>query len=612
MGKLWIRQVKATRDDGTASIIDLAPGLNCVVGPSNTGKTRIAKTIAFACGGKDRPFTDKTGYTTAAVTFVTGRGEVTLSRSTKRGSSIEVASTDPNVESGTYSLNNKSKQPVNNLLIGLLGINPGRQVITNEAFNKVRFTWHAIEHILLVPESEIGRPDPSILLPRSSSAQSLTQNLSALLVLAQDENFDEATSRESASDRRARRRAVERYIYQQLDIIQARKIELERAEQQAAAEGATIEAYLAGLRAQLEDLQNQREHILAQDGELIATISHQTQELEGLEVAVEQRGTLITQYDADLARLDLQVQGMRHDRTHPHPDTCQFCHSRIETPPPTDEDIAAFEVEIARIQRLKQEATDDLDPLRQIAAELAADLRRNKQAHDQLLNQLTGSLDPATRAIQTQIDQLAAAQRIKAEYEQLAELERRFQKTLDGDDETSDPDAEKFKPREYFDGDFYYSMTRSVQDILEQAHFPGAQSASFDRQVFDIKIAGYAKAEEQGKGYCAFFNTVVVLAFHAFMNRRSPHAPGFVLIDTPLHGFDEGKNTPNTSMRAGLFEYFAEQAKDQQIIILENTDRTEGLKFTDQTCVIEFSKSKTQGRYGYLNDVYDVAEEEQA
>lgn len=611
MGKLWIRQVKATRDDGTASIIDLTPGLNFIVGPSNTGKTRIATTIAFACGGKDRPFTDKTGYTTAAVTFVTADGEVTLSRSTKRGSSIEVASTDPNVESGTYSLNNKSKQPVNNLLIGLLGINPGRQVITNEVFNKVRFTWRAIEHILLVPESEIGRPAPSILLPKSSSAQSLTQNLSALLVLAQDENFDETTSRESDSDRRARRRAVERYIYQQLDIIQARKVELERTEQRAAAEGATIEAYLAGLRAQLEDLQNQRGHILAQDSEFIATISHQNQELEGLEVAVEQRSTLITQYAADVARLDLQLQGMRHDRIHPHPDTCQFCHSRIETSPPTDEDIAAFEVEIARIQRLKQEATDDLDALRQIAAELAADLDRKKQAHDQLLTQLTGSLDPATRAIQTQIDQIAAAQRIKAEQEQLAEIERRFQKTLDGDDEATDPDAEKFKPREYFDGDFYYSMTKSMQDILEQAHFPGAQSAAFNRQVFDIEIAGYAKADEQGKGYCAFFNTIVVLAFHAFMNRRSPHAPGFILIDTPLHGFDEGKNTPNTSMRAGLFEYFAEQAKNQQIIILENTDRTEGLKYADQTQVIEFSKSKTQGRYGYLNDVYDVAEEEQ-
>ena len=117
-----------------------------------------------------------------------------------------------------------------------------------------------------------------------------------------------------------------------------------------------------GAKAQLEDLQNQREHILTQDGELITTISHQTQELEGLEVAVEQRGTLITQYDADIARLDLQLQGMRHDQTHPHPDTCQFCHSTIATPSPTDEDIAAFETEIARIQRLKEEATDDLDP----------------------------------------------------------------------------------------------------------------------------------------------------------------------------------------------------------------------------------------------------------
>lgn len=131
-----------------------------------------------------------------------------------------------------------------------------------------------------------------------------------------------------------------------------------------------------------------------------------------------------------------------------------------------------------------------------------------------------------------------------------------------------------------------------MQDILARAHFPGAQRTAFGRQVFDIEIAGYAKAEEQGKCYCALFNTVVVLAFHAFMNHRSPHAPSFILIDTPLHGFDEGKDSPNASMRAGLFECFAEQAKDQQVIILENTDRTEGLDYSNQTRVIEFSKTR--------------------
>lgn len=160
------------------------------------------------------------------------------------------------------------------------------------------------------------------------------------------------------------------------------------------------------------------------------------------------------------------------------------------------------------------------------------------------------------------------------------------------------------------DGDFYYSMTRSTQHILAEANFPGAPAA-VGRHVFDVEIEGYAKADEQGKGYCAFFNTVVALAFHAFMNRRSPHAPGFLLIDTPLHGFDEGTHSPDASMRAGLFDYFAQQAKDQQIIILENTDRTVGLEYSPDTTLIEFSKSKTQGRYGYLLDVYDVAEEEQ-
>lgn len=611
MGKLWIRQVKATRDDGTTSTIDLAPGLNCIVGPSNTGKSRIVKTIAYACGGDELPFTAKTGYTTAFVTFATPHGEVTLSRSTKPGSSVIVESTDPAIDSGTYTLSNTGKKPLNDLLIGLLGIGPGRKVIANEAFRKVRFTWKAIQHILLVPESEIGRPKPSILLPHSSKSQSQTQDLSALLVLAQGESFDDATSRESDSEKRARRKAVERYIYQQLDIIHTRLAELEQAEAQAAAEGTTIEAYLKNLQTQLEQLQQQRQEILAKDTTLIAAISDQTKSLEILQVASEQRRTLITQYDADLARLDLQLQGMLHDQAHPHPDTCQFCHSSIDAAPPTDGEIAAFENEITRIRHLRHDASNDLDQLGKRITTLTEEQLHNKSAHNQLMAQLKRDLNPATRSIKEQIKRLAAAQNIKAEQEQLTKLVRRFEHTLDGGDETDTTGLEKFKPREHFDGDFYYSMTRSIQRILAEANFPGAHAAAFDRQVFDVEIAGYAKADEQGKGYCAFFNTIVALAFHAFMNRRSPHAPGFLLIDTPLHGFDEGTHSPDASMRAGLFDYFAQQAKDQQIIILENTDRTVGLEYSPDTTLIEFSKSKTQGRYGYLLDVYDVAEEEQ-
>ena len=70
MRSTWIRQISAIRKDGVESAINLTCGLNCVIGASNTGKTRIAKTVEFVCGGKETPFTDKTAYEVAQVTFI--------------------------------------------------------------------------------------------------------------------------------------------------------------------------------------------------------------------------------------------------------------------------------------------------------------------------------------------------------------------------------------------------------------------------------------------------------------------------------------------------------------------------------------------------------------
>ena len=77
------------------SAINLTCGLNCVIGASNTGKTRIAKTVEFVCGGKETPFTDKTAYEVAQVTFITNDGEVSLSRSTRTQNTIHVESSNP-------------------------------------------------------------------------------------------------------------------------------------------------------------------------------------------------------------------------------------------------------------------------------------------------------------------------------------------------------------------------------------------------------------------------------------------------------------------------------------------------------------------------------------
>lgn len=188
-------------------------------------------------------------------------------------------------------------------------------------------------------------------------------------------------------------------------------------------------------------------------------------------------------------------------------------------------------------------------------------------------------------------------------------MHARFNKALDNADQATS-NNEKYKPRECFQGDFWYSMNNTIRNILLQCHFPGADIADFSKTSFDVEIAGYSKADEQGKGYCAFLNSVVMLAFHDYLNKQSKHAPGWLLIDTPLHGFDEGtRSTEDSSMKAGLFSYLAKQAVSQQIIIIENTNHMAGIPLDENVNIVEFSKDKHNGRYGYLDGVYDVSDE---
>ena len=83
---------------------------------------------------------------------------------------------------------------------------------------------------------------------------------------------------------------------------------------------------------------------------------------------------------------------------------------------------------------------------------------------------------------------------------------------------------DKVRPMDLFEPDLFYSMRRNMQEILGEANFPGSQTVDFDSQSLDIKVAGYSKAEEQGKGYSAYLNTVLMLAFHEYLNKRSLHS----------------------------------------------------------------------------------------
>lgn len=136
-------------------------------------------------------------------------------------------------------------------------------------------------------------------------------------------------------------------------------------------------------------------------------------------------------------------------------------------------------------------------------------------------------------------------------------------------------------------------MTRHIQTILKEVQFEDADRASFSESHFDVTIGNRPK-KGHGKGYRAFFNTVVNLAVRAYVATNTDlHAP-VVVIDTPTLGLEYGKsgnslitkrdksNRPVHGLLRNLFDYMADSANLGQIIILNNTDVTPVVHYNDE------------------------------
>lgn len=74
------------------------------------------------------------------------------------------------------------------------------------------------------------------------------------------------------------------------------------------------------------------------------------------------------------------------------------------------------------------------------------------------------------------------------------------------------------------------------------------------------------------------------------------------MVDSPLLGLDQGvDDLAPESMRTALFKYFMDNQSEGQVIVVENKNTMPKLDYKSSgTNVIEFTKGKCDGRYGFL------------
>ena len=598
---MYFERVIAKGEGKTDSIIELKPGVNIIQGRSNTGKTAIIRCIDYVLGASKLPIDESFGYNIIEVVIDTPKGKITISRVFGRNQ-VTVSTTIPDADNGIYDLkrNKNNKHPIlSDLLLSSMGIDVPCEIIQNKDFKKQLLTIRTFLRMLMFIHTDIGR-ETSVIEPIEKTAK--TPFLSALLLLLNDENLSEAKTQTKLEIRVARKKAIEEYINKRISTTAKRRNELE--DQMKLFESVNVEATMQQALSDVQNIEAQIQELMEERRCLVERLQELQDKESESEMLLSRYHELRTQYAADIKRLNFIVDGEMVTKAIPPSATCPFCESKI-APRKKESYIGSARAELSRIIR-------QMNDLAEIEQEILAEKQGVAAEVKELLNQkesiercIDAELQPRIAALQEMITQYRSYLQLKKELDVIKSFASDLETDLRNLPEEKESDV-KYHPREYFTSEFQAAIDKLYMDILDECCFdPAPTTARFNISSFDIEIDGHQKTNYQGLGYCAFINTVTSLVFRQYLSENAKFDPGFLIVDTPLIGLDQGvEDAAPESMRTGLFRYIMKQKNVGQIIILENLLHIPDLDYeAEGVNLITFTKGHSAGRYGFLNDV---------
>lgn len=601
MSSFYIKRLTVHSDKKGDAVVSFGRGLNIIQGYSDTGKTCIVKCIDFLFGSSEKPFDASTGYSCVSMQIVTPMGELELERSIGRNQ-IQVASCISNIESGTYDIGykNKQKNPViNSVWLKLLGIDGEPMIISNSNFERKHLTWRTLLNLIYINENNIGKSE-SVVLPEQHTEKTLF--LSALLYLINGRDLSEIDAKTKKEIRIARRKAIEEYVNKQLVGIAARKKTI--AGQLSTFSNVDVEAEITRIISDIEITDASITKAVNDSKELLGQILIAEERATECAVLLARYKALKSQYTGDIKRLTFIVEGEIEYQSVPHNTKCPFCNGKM---PVRDRKsyIEASQAELARIvAQLNGLGAAEAD-IQKEQAGIENELSKLRSRRTDIEMLISEQLRPRAEELQGALKKYRDYISLKHEMsvidsfsdswmEDLRELPEEGQDTL------------KYRPREYFNDVFLATMDSYAKNILEECNYENLTSARFNLTDFDIEVNGGKKSTRHGKGYRAFLNTVSALMFRKYLSKDAKYNTGLLIIDTPLLGLDQGvDDAAPESMRSALFRYFMNNQTEGQMIVVENLENIPKLDYISSgATVITFTKGRSEGRYGFLNDVY--------
>ena len=601
MGEFYITKVVAKGSGKTDSVIDLRPGLNIIQGRPNTGKTCIIKCIDFCFGSNTKPFDDNLGYDTVELSFNTYKGNITIKRELDKNY-VNVETNVIGFESGKYNLiytNKKDPLPIlSDLLLNSIGIEGDHYIIRDEYLDKKRLTWQTILHLLLFHVEDIAK-EQSIIEPELATER--ISLFSALLFLIYGRDLDETEAQTKREIRVAQEQAVEEYINKKIRAISDKRKGL--LGDLSKFEEIDVEQSMQDIINSMQSTEKQISVAVDQNREILSQILRLQNMAAECDLLKSRYASLKTQYVSDVKRLCFIVNGEVEMGQIPQNQKCPFCDGKL-MPQNKKSYIDAAQAELDRITIQIDGLAETEKDLEKEKSEIDLTLKELKTKRDNLEVMIENELQPKATALRKAINKYRTFIQIKQELSVVDDFVSSWKsdlKELQSEGETQ----VEHKLKEWLSGDFQERINRILKGALVGCNYDSFTTVQFDMNSFDITVDGQKKANIHEQGYRSYLNTIVALAFRRYMELDAKYNPGFVIIDTPLLGLNNGTNDSVLErMKTGLFEYLINHQNEGQVIILENKSNVPDLDYEQNGVnVITFTKRHKPGRCGFLNDV---------
>lgn len=598
MQTLMIEKLRVSGVGKIDGVVEFTDGLNLIQGRSNTGKTWILRCINYLFGNDKRPYTPATGYTEIEGVFKTERyGKITFTRKLD-SPFVHVTSDNDQVQNGDYATDYQTNSVLylNDLWMNILGLEKVVEVPKSARYARERMSWRNIAGVFYVDEDEISKSASIVIKDSAYEDTPLLASLYFLLTGDYKEGIAEILDPKKAT---ARKQGILEFIEERAEALRNQRtdyiIQLEQLS------GTDIEKEMQEITDQIRDTKQEIDQLVEESKSIAQQLSEYQQKDTNCRILIERYETLISQYKADLQRLDFIAKGKNAVQRMPLNNVCPFCGGEIHP----EEDENYMEAINAEIRRIASELTVIAATVKNVQEEqneiqyIIDELYERRSSINGVLEQKQLVIQDYREGLQRYKDYNSLQTGIRFVNEQLEILGKK--KVAELKKKKNPP---LYHPKKEFEQLVGMDFTTSLNKILKECNYTLGGYASWDFSNFDILIDNEPKSDDQGQGYRSFLNSVVAMMIYEYFNRDDAFIkPGFMMIDTPLLGLDEDEEGLNMdTIRNGLYEYLLKHQGNGQIIVVDNLNAVPNIDFKKRSInLITYHKNERDGHiYGFM------------